>query len=260
MANAAPDALVALAGRLADASGRVIRRHFRTPVAIDEKDDASPVTIADREAETAIRDILAAECPEHGVFGEEFGSERMDAEYLWVIDPIDGTRSFISGIPLFGTLIALLRDGRPIVGIIDQPILGERWIGIAGQPTRFNDRPASTRPCPTLAEATLTSTSPELFGSGDRAAFDRVAAAAKMTRFGYDCYGYGALSLGFIDVVIEADLKPYDYCALVPVVEGAGGMLTDWNGRTLDLDSDGRLCVVGDQRVHDEVLALLNGE
>lgn len=254
-----PDAYVTLAGRLADASGAVIRRHFRSGAAVDEKPDSSPVTAADRDAETAIRDILARECPDHGVFGEEHGQDRLDAEYLWVIDPIDGTQTFISGVPLFGTLIALLHRGRPIVGVIDQPILRERWLGVAGRRSTFNGASISTRSCARLDAATLTSTSPQMFGGADAAAFARLSRSVKRTRYGYDCYGYGVLSLGFVDIVVEANLKPYDYCALINVVEGAGGVITDWSGRMLDLESDGHLCVVGDARIHDAVLSELQG-
>ncbi|MCP4328669.1 MAG: histidinol-phosphatase [Alphaproteobacteria bacterium] len=259
MAAVVPDAYVTLAGRLADASGAVIRRYFRTGLAIEEKSDASPVTVADREAEAAIRDILTAECPDHGIFGEEHGQHGLDAEYLWVIDPIDGTQTFISGVPLFGTLIALLHRGRPVLGVIDQPILGERWLGIAGQRTTFNGAPISTRPCASLDAATLTSTSPQLFGATEATAFDRLSRSVKRTRYGYDCYGYGVLSLGFVDIVVEANLKPYDFCALINVVEGAGGVISDWSGTALDLHSDGRMCVVGDVRIHDAVLAELRG-
>ena len=253
-----PDAFVALAGRLADAAGEVIRPYFRTAISIDEKADASPVTVADRESEAAMRAILAAECPDHGILGEEYGAERVDADYVWVLDPIDGTKSFIAGVPLFGTLIALLHRGRPVVGIIDQPVLGERWLGVDGQATRFNGGAAAVRPCAALAEATLVTTSPDMFGGGDAAAFERLRGAAKSTRYGYDCYGYAMLGMGFIDLIIEADLAPYDYCALIPVIAGAGGIITDWAGEPLGLGSDGRICAAGDARVHAEALDLLN--
>jgi len=251
------DAFVALAGRLADAAGAVIRPYFRTDFVIDEKPDTSPVTVADRESEAAMRAILAAECPDHGILGEEYGSERVDADYVWVLDPIDGTKSFIAGVPLFGTLIALLHHGRPVLGIIDQPVLGERWLGVDGQATLFNGRPATVRACPALAEAILTTTSPDMFGGGDRDAFMRLRGAVKSTRYGYDCYGYAMLAMGFIDLIVEADLAPYDYCALIPVITGAGGVITDWAGEPLGLRSDGRLCAAGDPRVHSEALARL---
>lgn len=252
------DALVAFAHRLADAAGEVHRRYFRTPVAVDTKPDQSPVTIADREAEAAIRELLARHHPGHGIWGEEHGQERLDAEHVWVIDPIDGTKSFITGRPLFGTLIALLHRGRPVLGIIDQAILRERWLGVAGRPTTHNGTAVRTRACPGLAQATLCSTSPYLFAEGyERDAFERLARAVKLPLFGGDCYAYGLLAMGFADLVLEADLEPYDYLALVPVIEGAGGRLTDWQGRPLGLSSDGRVLAAGDDRAHAQALALL---
>jgi inositol-phosphate phosphatase / L-galactose 1-phosphate phosphatase / histidinol-phosphatase len=246
-----------LATDLADTAGAVIRPHFRQRLAIDDKPDRSPVTIADREAEMAMRRLIAARFPDHGIIGEEFGREREDAEFVWVLDPIDGTKSFISGVPLFGTLIALARHGRPILGIIDQPISRERWIGAAGRPTLFNGAPIRVRPCPSLAAATLFATSPDMFGGGDIAAFSRVAATVKLVRFGADCYAYGLLALGFVDLVIEASLKPYDFSAMLPIVEGAGGIASDWRAAPLTVASDGRVVVAGDRRTHEAAVALL---
>ena len=251
------DRFLSLAIDLADAAGEVIRPYFRRPIAVDDKPDSSPVTIADRAAEAAMRHLIAARFPEHGIIGEEFGPERTEAEFIWVLDPIDGTKSFISGVPLFGTLIALARQGRPILGIIDQPISRERWIGASGHPTTLNGAPIRCRPCPALARASVFATSPDMFKSGDAAAFARVAAAAKLVRFGADCYAYGLLALGSIDLVIEASLKPYDFSAMVPIVEGAGGIASDWRGMPLSLTSDGRVLVAGDRGVHQEALALL---
>jgi inositol-phosphate phosphatase / L-galactose 1-phosphate phosphatase / histidinol-phosphatase len=254
------DRYLALAIDLADAAGEAIRPYFRQPLAVDDKPDLSPVTIADRAAEMAMRRLIARHFPEHGILGEEFGSERTDAEFIWVLDPIDGTKSFISGVPLFGTLIALAHRGRPILGIIDQPISRERWVGAAGRPTTFNRTPVRTRPCPALAAATAFSTSPDMFKGTDAAAHTRVAAAVKLVRFGADCYAYGLLALGCIDIVIEASLKPYDFSAMLPIVEGAGGVATDWQGDPLTLASDGRVLVAGDRRAHQQALALLAGE
>jgi inositol-phosphate phosphatase/L-galactose 1-phosphate phosphatase/histidinol-phosphatase len=235
----------------------VIRPHFRRLQAVEDKDDLSPVTIADREAETAMRRLIAARFPDHGIIGEEFGREREGAEFVWVLDPIDGTKSFISGVPLFGTLVALARRGRPILGVIDQPISRERWIGAADRPTLFNGVAIRVRPCPSLAGATLFATSPDMFAGVDKAAFGRVARAAKLVRFGADCYAYGLLALGFIDLVIEASLKPYDFSAMLPVIEGAGGIASDWRGAPLTTASDGRVVVAGDRRAHEAALALL---
>jgi inositol-phosphate phosphatase / L-galactose 1-phosphate phosphatase / histidinol-phosphatase len=253
------DAFLSLAVDLAEAAGAAIRPYFRRPIAVDDKPDLSPVTAADRAAETAMRRLIAARFPDHGIIGEEYGPEREDAEFVWVLDPIDGTKSFISGVPLFGTLIALAREGRPIVGIIDQPISRERWIGAAGRPATFNGAPVRCRPCAALAAATSFSTSPDMFRGADAGAFARVAGAAKLVRFGADCYAYGLLASGFIDLVIEASLKPYDFSAMLPIVEGAGGFASDWRGAPLTLASDGRVLVAGDRRAHQAALALLAG-
>jgi inositol-phosphate phosphatase/L-galactose 1-phosphate phosphatase/histidinol-phosphatase len=251
------DRYLALAVDLADAAGEAIRPYFRQPLAVDDKPDLSPVTVADRAAEMAMRRLIAARFPAHGIFGEEFGREREEAEFTWVLDPIDGTKSFISGVPLFGTLIALAHQGRPILGIIDQPISRERWIGAIGRPTILNGTPIRCRPCAAVAAATVFSTSPDMFKGGDAAAFARVAASAKLVRYGADCYAYGILALGSIDLVIEASLKPYDFSAMVPIVAGAGGIASDWRGMPLSLASDGRVLVAGDRRAHQQALALL---
>lgn len=246
-----------LAARLADASGAVIRSFFRTDLDADDKVDHSPVTIADREAESAMRALLAAHAPDHGVIGEEHGRENEGAELVWVLDPIDGTKAFITGKPLFGTLIALLHRGRPVLGIIDQPILGDRWVGAAGRPTLFNGKLAKTRVCEGLSRARLSTTGPQYFTEEGRRAFDRVAARAKLLSYGGDCYQYGLVASGGVDVVIESGLKLHDFAALVPVIEGAGGVMTDWQGRALDAASAGDVVAAGDARVHAEVLASL---
>ena len=252
-----PAVYLALAERMAEASGAAIRPHFRQPIPVEEKADLSPVTVADREAEQAIRSLIESECPEHGVLGEEFGSDRLDAEYVWVLDPIDGTKSFIAGIPMFGTLIALFRDGVPILGVIDQPILQERWIGATGHGTKFNGQPVASRPCADLGDAILFATCPELFTGSDLTAFGHLRPVVKHARFGIDCYAVGMLASGFVDMVIEAGLETYDYGALIAVVQGAGGVITDWDGRPLGLDSDGRVIASGDARAHAQALQLL---
>ncbi len=253
------DAFLSLALGLADAAGEVIRPYFRQPLTIDEKADLTPVTAADRAAEEAMRSLIERQFPRHGIIGEEFGRLREDAEFVWTLDPIDGTKSFISGVPLFGTLIALTRGKRPILGIIDQPISRERWVGVAGHATTLNGAEVRCRSCPALAAATLFATTPDMFEPGDAAAFARVSNTVKLTRFGADCYAYGLLATGFIDLVLEASLKPYDFCAMVPIVEGAGGLATDWCGADLDLVSDGRVLVAGDRCAHQAALSLLAG-
>jgi histidinol phosphatase-like enzyme (inositol monophosphatase family) len=257
MADDCPAALVDFAGRLADASGVVIKRHFRTRVEVERKTDETPVTIADRESETAMRRLINETHPDHGIIGEEQGAERKDAALVWVLDPIDGTRAFIAGKPIFGTLIALVRDGIPILGVIDCPALGERWIGSAGRHTTFNGEEIEVRRCGALIDAVLNTTSPDLFTGNDAASFARLSGAVAHTQYGGDCYGYGLLASGFMDLVAEADLKPHDFCALVPVVEGAGGTITDWQGGALSLSSDGRVIAAGDPALHARALEVL---
>ncbi|MDE2516221.1 MAG: histidinol-phosphatase [Rhodospirillales bacterium] len=254
------DTLIALAEAAADLAGRIIRPYFRARLDIDDKSDASPVTIADRNAEQAMRAYLAEHCPEYGVLGEEFGLDRPAAPRRWVLDPIDGTRAFITGRPVFGTLIGLLEGDRPLLGLIDQPITGERWIGIAGEATRFRGSfggVPGTRACAALAQAELSCTSPEMFRPQDKPRFDALAAAARRVSWGGDCYAYGLLALGQIDVIAEATLKPWDWAALVPVIEGAGGRMTDWAGAPLRLDGDGCALAVGDAALLDQAVAAL---
>ncbi len=253
-----PEQLIGFAGRLADTGGRVVRRYFRAPLEVENKADATPVTAADREAEQAMRAEIEADFPDHGIIGEEYGTVRADAECVWVLDPIDGTKAFIAGKPLFGTLIALLRHGAPVLGIIDQPVSGERWIGAVGRTTTFNGEPAATRGCAALDRAVLNTTGPDLFEGDELARFGGLSRAAGMTLYGGDCYAYGLLASGFIDLVAEAGLKPYDFCALIPVVEGAGGVITDWRGGALTLESDGRVLAAGDPAVHAQAVEVLS--
>jgi len=251
-----PD-FVALAHRLADAARPISSRYFRTPVAIDDKSDASPVTIADREAEAAMRAILTREVPTHGVYGEEHGIERADAEYVWVLDPIDGTRAFITGLPIWGTLIALLHKGKPVLGVIDQPILKERWLGVEGQQSTLNGQPIQVRACPTLDRAYMYSTTPIMFSGDVAKKHAALADAVKLFRWGGDCYAYGLLASGHVDLVVENDLKLYDFAALAPVITGAGGRITDWRGRALDMTSDGSVLAAGDAQVHKAAARIL---
>jgi len=258
-----PDEFLGLAGRLAEAGRAVARQYFRQGLAVEDKADESPVTRADREAETAMREIIAAAYPGHGVHGEEFGIENPGAEFVWVLDPIDGTKRFITGNPLFGCLVALLQGGRPILGLIDMPVLGERWLGAAGHATTFTDengtREARVRPCAGLGGATVLATSPDMFQGADAAAFRRLHDAAKLTLYGGDCFNYGLLASGFADIVIEARLAPYDHLAHAPIIAGAGGIMTDWQGRPTSLETDGRVICAGDRRCHDLAISLLQG-
>jgi inositol-phosphate phosphatase/L-galactose 1-phosphate phosphatase/histidinol-phosphatase len=253
------DAFVRSAEAMADAVRPLVLKHFADEVVYERKADASPVTAADREAEAAMRRIIAERWPEHGVLGEEFGADRADAPYIWVLDPIDGTKSFVTGKPLFGTLIALTRDGIPIVGVIDMPALGERWVGAADRPTAYNGRPVRVRTCSDLAAGWLYATSPQMFTGADAPAFERLRQRCYAALYGADLYAYGLLARGRVDLVCEASLQAYDYCAVVPVVRGAGGVITDWQGHPLAIDSDGRLLAAGDPQAHAAALAALAG-
>ena len=253
-----PTSYIELAGKLADIAGPIVARYFRSDLTIADKADASPVTAADREAEAAIRAVLEAECPDHGILGEEHGAENIEAEYVWVLDPIDGTKAFVTGKPLFGTLIALCQNGVLVLGVIDQPILKERWLGATGHPTTYNGEKISTRACSDLSEAWLYATSPAMFKGADEAAFNRLADSVKFPLYGADCYAYGLLASGFTDIVCEATMQPYDYCALVPVVEGAGGKMSDWAGKPLTLNADGRVLALGDATLQQAALDQLS--
>lgn len=259
MARRCPDEFVTLAHRLADASGAILKRYFRAGVEVMEKADASPVTVADREAEAAMRELIFARHPDHGVVGEEHGTLRAEAEFVWVLDPIDGTKSFISGRPLFGTLIALAHRGRPILGVIDHPALSERWVGAEGWPTLMNGSEARARACAGIGNATLLASSPHMFEPDAAAEFERLRRCAKLTLYGSDCYAYAMVASGHADLVAEAHMGVWDYLAAVPVIEGAGGIVTDWEGGPLGLGSGDRVVAAGDAAVHAEALALLAG-
>jgi inositol-phosphate phosphatase/L-galactose 1-phosphate phosphatase/histidinol-phosphatase len=252
-----PPEFVSFAHELAEVSGRVIARYFRQPIDIITKEDLSPVTIADRETEKAMRALINARFPDHGIIGEEHGREKTDAEFVWVLDPIDGTKSFISGRPLFGTLIALCRHGSPVLGVIDHPAIGERWVGAKGHPTLFQGKPVKARACPDLAQASLFASSPEMFDPEDQPRYRRLREACKMSVYGSDCYHYGIVASGFGDVAIEANMGLYDYLSTVPVVEGAGGIVTDWQGRPLTMASGDKVLACGDVRAHEKALALI---
>jgi len=252
-----PERLVAFANRLADASGGVIRPYFRSGIVVDIKGDGSPVTKADQEAETVIRALIAQEFPEHGIWGEEHGRARPDAAYEWVVDPIDGTKAFLCGAALFGTLIALCENGRPILGILDQPIQKERWIGMKGRGTTFNGERVRAKPPVPLERAILCSTTPEMFRDWKAPKHARLAARSAFTRWGVDCYAAGMIANGYVDLMADALLKPWDYLALVPIVEEAGGVVTDWDGAPLTVRSGETFLAGANPAIHAAALALL---
>jgi histidinol phosphatase-like enzyme (inositol monophosphatase family) len=259
-----PRELVAFAHELADVSAAAIAPHFRRRVAVGNKAKGGafdPVTIADRAAERAIRAHIGAHFPDHGIVGEEYGVVGGDARYRWVIDPIDGTRSFITGSPLWGTLIGLVDGGRPRLGVMNQPFTAERfwsdgrrlsWRGPGNQ-----KRTLTTRACRRLAEAVLATTNPDLFTADQAVAFGEIRSRVRMTRYGGDCYGYCLLAAGFVDVIIECCLKPYDVVALIPIIESAGGVITTWDGGSAA--EGGCIIAAGDARVHREAMLILRG-
>ncbi len=249
--------------RLATAAGETILPFFRTSLCIENKNagrDLDPVTEADRAAEAMMRRMIKQTFPQHGIVGEEFGIENADAEYVWVLDPIDGTKSFIAGMPIWGTLIALMRHGVPAFGMVHQPFIGERFYGDNGAATyqgTSGKRHLTTRRCASLAEATLFTTSPRLMNAADLAQFEKVEKQVRLSRYGGDCYAYCMLAAGHIDLVIETELKPYDVAALIPIVTGAGGIITTWEGTPAQ--SGGRIIAAGDKRVHEAAMKLLRG-
>lgn len=245
---------------LADAASSAILPHFRTALAAENKSGVrfDPVTAADRAAEAAIRKIIADAYPDHGIIGEEFGGERMGAERVWVIDPIDGTRAFLAGLPLWGTLVGLLERGRPVLGMMAQPYIGELFLGDGRRAEVRRNGVTSglrTRSPASLERATLMTTTPRLFSREDAAAYERVAAAVRNERFGADCYAYAMVAAGHVDLVVEANLMSYDIAGLIPIIEGAGGIVTTWQGGPAT--DGGRIIAAGDRALHAQALALL---
>jgi myo-inositol-1(or 4)-monophosphatase len=258
--------LLAFAHELADGAGTAILPHFRRRIAVDNKSGEGgydPVTIADRAAERRIAKAIAQRYPDHGLVGEEYGSVNPGARWRWIVDPIDGTRAFVMGSPLWGTLIGLMDADMPVLGMMDQPFTGERfWSGAEASFMReragAEPVPIRTRACAGLGEAIFSTTHPDLFAAGhEQAAFQRLKAKARMTRYGGDCYAYCMLAAGFVDVVVEAGLKPHDVVALIPIIERAGGRITTWEGRPAA--EGGRIAACGDARLHGELLATLAG-
>ena len=252
--------LIAIANNALDASGAVIRPYFRVGLVADDKSDESPVTLADRKAEDKLRAFLMAATPEFGIIGEEFPPYNEGAKYMWVIDPIDGTRAFITGRTSFTTLLALLEDGVPVLGFIDQPITGERWQGGQGLKTEFSSPyggVVGTRATVPLAQAELSATTPEMFLGEDLSRFTRLQHAAKRIYWGGDAYAFGLVALGQIDLVAETRLKLWDWAALAPIIEGAGGVVTDWSGAKLKLGSDGSVLASANAALHEQALAQL---
>ncbi|MBX2870222.1 MAG: hypothetical protein KTR18_16190 [Acidiferrobacterales bacterium] len=241
----------------ADLARTITTRYFRQEIAITNKQDTTPVTIADSETEAAIKALIHKNHPTHGFFGEETGDQTADERWRWIVDPIDGTKSFATGNPTFGTLISVIHDDVPVIGIIDHPALQERWIGRAGEPTTLNGTVCCTSSEQQLNSATVYCTTIDMFTDASFQQFDRLSKHCRYRAFGGDCYNYGLLASGHTQLVCEADLKPYDFMALIPVIEGAGGIISDWNGEPLTPKSGDKVIAAANSGLHQQALSIL---
>lgn len=259
------DALIArclrTAHALADAARAVSMQAFRRPQPLQFKADGSVVTRSDTRIETLWREQIALRHPEHGIVGEELAAHRPQARWVWVLDPIDGTASFVCGIPLWGALIALLCDGQPILGLLDVPTLDERWSALRGGPARRWQHGRALRcrtsGCAELAQARLSMPDPNAFSSHQRASLRRIGRRVALHRCGGDCVNYGLLASGRLDLVVEAGLEAHDVLPLVPIVQAAGGVISDWSGKPLSLTSPGHVIAAASRALHAEAIATL---
>ncbi len=257
MPKPSPADLLEAALKISEAAAAIPMRYFRAGIAVEDKPDESPVTIADRETEKTIRAAIEARFPSHGIFGEEFGKSHADAEFTWIIDPIDGTRSFICGAPLFGMLLGVLHNGAPVAGVIRMPALGEVFGGCRNAGATMNGAPIRCRSGVTPSNARL------FINEANRMLTKAPERLARLMQFGHtrrffnDCYPFALLAMGQIDAAVDSDLQPYDYLPVVPVVEAAGGIITDWKGRKLGLNSDGTVVAAATAELHGAVMELL---
>ena len=245
--------------RAVDASKAMLRDYTRKPFRVEVKGDGSPSTSVDQAVEDRMREIIGAEYPDHGVLGEERRATAPDNEFVWAIDPIDGTLPFLAGIPTFGTLLALLHNGVPVLGIIDMPMTAERWIGTAGRPTTRNGRPVRTRECADLSMALMSTSNPDYYDLTNTPALERMKRATRFAVYGGSCMFYAQIASGRVDICIDVGFKAWDYMALIPVVEGAGGIFTDWQGQAAGLHTGSQYIASGDPRVHEQALKVLAG-
>ena len=247
------------AERFADISRAIIREEIYQPRDVTVKSDATPVTPIDKKGERAIREAIGKAFPAHGIVGEEFDTVNPDSDYIWVVDPIDGTMAFIAGLPTFSTLIALTWRGPPVLGVMDSPITEERWIGVDGHGTTLNGKAIFSRPCKSLNKAFAHTSSPLYFepSTTDLAAYNRIKGAVEFLIFGGGCHAYGRVAHGYIDVAFEAAHDIHDYMALVPIINNAGGVISDWQGEPLTLSSGSRFIASGDLRIHKQALEIL---
>jgi histidinol phosphatase-like enzyme (inositol monophosphatase family) len=255
--------IINFANYLADISESIAQKYFRLPNGEISKEDDSPVTKADQEIEKIIRIEIEKKFPDHGIIGEEFGNKNTDADFVWILDPIDGTSSFIIGRPTFGTLIALTYKKKVVLGLMNQPINNERWVGISGQGSWFNGKKIQTRNCREISDAVMCSSSSFYFQDGDEEILKRISGVTKYQKiggiiYGGDCYSYASLACGFVDIAIDPGLKVYDYAALIPIIEMAGGVVTDWSGNDLQLRSGVKLLASANADLHQNMLKLIN--
>lgn len=260
MMSIVDSSIVQAATEIADLARGVSLKYFRQPLDIAQKADRSPVTIADQLTEGLIRDEIMRRFPDHGFYGEESGQAATDAKWVWVVDPIDGTTSFSTGKPTFGTLIALLYEGAPVLGIVDLPALGDRWVGVKGQPTLHNGvEVKSNAKVADINACSAYTTTTKMFDETALKQYQKLEQSCKFSVFGADCLGYGLLASGFTEIVVEDSLEPYDYMSLVPVVEGAGGCISDWQGKPLVLGSGKQVLATANIALHQKVLKALHG-
>jgi histidinol phosphatase-like enzyme (inositol monophosphatase family) len=250
--------LFVFAGELADASGAILKEAAAVVPEVEIKADESPVTKWDKAIEARLREMISARYPDHGILGEEYGGEREDAEFLWVLDPIDGTAPFIAGIPVFGTLIGLVRGGEPLLGLIDHPVTGERWQALQGTGAFKDGRRLRTRSVEDLAVAFGTCSNPDYMSSEERPHFDRLRESLRYLQYGGSCYAYGQLAAGRTDLAVDSGLDVFDYAALIPVIEEAGGIITDWEGSRLGVSSGHQVLAAANRRLHEKALKLLS--
>ncbi len=251
------DTHLAFAVALAERSRRIMSQALAERPQIELKPDSSYVTDTDNGIERALRAMIEKAFPSHGILGEEYGAHNADAEYAWVLDPIDGTAAFVAGLPVFGTLIALLHEGLPVVGIIDHLVTNDRWIGAAGRPTRRNGIEVRTRACPSLSQAMMSASNPDFFSDEERPLFERIRSRTQWRIYGGSCFSYGLLASGRIDIAVDSSLAIHDFAPYVPIITGAGGIITDWEGKAITIHSGPQILAAGDRGRHAEVLALL---
>jgi histidinol phosphatase-like enzyme (inositol monophosphatase family) len=248
---------VAFAEGLADASREILLAVASQVPEVGIKSDVSLVTATDRAVEARLREMIEARFPEHGVLGEELGQRDVDAEFVWVLDPIDGTAPFVAGLPVYGTLIGLAHGGRPVLGVIDHPATDDRWLGVVGEGTRRNGARQRTRACANLETAFATNSSPDFLAPEEKERFERLRASVRYMQYGGSCYAYGLLASGRTDIALDAGFDIFDVLAVAAVIEAAGGIVTDWDGSAIDLSWQGRVVAAGDPRRHGDALALL---